>query len=200
MDISNPANVLASIQGLSYFILFLLFVWEGPVVNYVAAFASSLGIFNVFIIFALAVLGNVVGDLIYYFIGKIGKKTVMDRYVKKSLKADKIKRIEQYLKDNPGKTIAVIKITPWLPTPGFILAGAMSMPLGIFIFYSFLISIATVTIITLLGFYSGALFAQIFNYFKYSAIVIAMLVVIVIGLWFLMKYIMQRISKKIEDI
>jgi len=200
MDISNPVSILTYIQGLSYFFLFLLFVWEGPVVNYVSAFAASLGVFNVFIIFILAVLGNIVGDLIYYFIGKLGKKTVMDKYLRKTLKPEKIAKIEGFLRNNPGKTIFVIKITPWLPTPGFILAGAMNIPLDIIIFYSTIISIGTVALITALGFYSGVLFSKIFYYFKYSVFVIGILVVIVIGLWFLSKYLFKKFSRNLEKI
>ncbi len=197
LDLSTPANLLASLESFSYFIIFLIFIIEGPVVNYAAAFAASLGFFNVFIIFSLAVLGNVVGDLIPFLIGKLGKKSSIEKYISKSMDKRRIAKIKKYLKHNPGKTLTVIKITPLIPTPGLILAGIVDMPVKRFIFYSFVISASYAFFLTVLGYYSGAAFVKIFGYFKYGTYLAGALAITFVALWL---FLSQKISNKIEKI
>ena len=195
MDLSNAQNALASIQHLSYAFIFVLFLIEGPVLNYVVAFAASLGFFNIFIVFLLGVAGNVVADLIYYYIGKIGKKNLIDKYLK-NINSQKIDKIKNLLKEHPRKTLLLTKITP-ISTPGLILAGAVEMPIGLFILYSFLISSMLVFIMMSLGFFSGAAFVTIFGYFKYGIYyaIISVLIIIIL-LWVITK----KVSEKIERI
>ncbi len=55
-----------------YPIMLLLMTLEGPIVTMVAAFLSSMGYFNIFAVFGLSVLGDVLGDIVLYFIGYFG--------------------------------------------------------------------------------------------------------------------------------
>ena len=200
MNISTPAAALASIQGLSYFIIFFMFLLEGPILNYVASFASSLGFFNIFIIFILAILGNFIGDIILYCIGRFGKKAMVDSFIHKSLTSNRILKIKKYLKENPGKTITVMKITPILVTPGLIIAGAVNVSFKKFLFYSFLVSFLTAIVFCTLGFYSGQLFGVIYTYFTLGLYLIAVFILFVIGFTLLIKFLLDKISKKIEKI
>lgn len=200
MDLNNPVSILASIEGLSYIIIFCLFLLEGPVLNYVVGFASSLGFFNIFIILILATVANVLGDLVYYFIGRIGKKAIIDKYVKGSLSSNRIKKIREYLKKNPGKTLFVIKVTPIFTGPGLILTGAENMHFKKFIFYSIIFSIVQCLVMVLLGFFSGKLFRILFNYVKYGTYLAGGFVIIVIALWFLVRIMIEKLSAKIEKI
>jgi len=196
----STANALAYFENLGYLIIFLIFVVEGPITNFVAAFAASMGFFNVFIILILAILGNVVGDLIYFFIGRLGKDSFIHKYIKNSLTEDKVKRIEKYLKHHPGKTLVVIKLTPGLPVPGLISAGAAGMEFRKFLFYSVVISAVQCSFITLLGFYSGAAFTIIYKYFKYADYLAAALTIIIVTIWILARVLSQKVSEKIEKI
>jgi membrane-associated protein len=200
LDLSTPAKILTSLEGLSYFIIFLIFIAEGPIVNFAAAFASSLGFFNVFIILVLAITGNIVGDTMYYFIGKFGKKGIIDKFVRKSFNSSKIKRLNKYLQNNPGKTLTVIKLTPAFPIPGLILAGAANMKFTTFVFYSILISAIQCSFITVLGFYSGAAFSLIFEYFRYGSYLAAGLVILMVGFWLLLKFLSKKVTDRIEKI
>ena len=197
MDLTTAASAFASLQNLGYIILFFIFLFEGPIVNYVAAFAASLGFFNVFIILILAIFGNAVADLTYYFIGRLGKKARLEKYIHKILKPKKIIKIKNYFKNNPGKTLLIIKLTPLIPAPGLILAGMTGLSFKKFFFYSSLISIISCFFITLVGFYSGAMFSIIFDYFKYGAYLAGFFVISVFILWW---FIIHKISDKIEKI
>ena len=132
-------GLLAFLQTHGYWIMFFIMIVEGPIVTYVAAFASSLGIFNIYLVLLLSILGNIAGDAFLFFIGRMGKKLAVEKYARRFIGKDRIDRIEKYLKSNPGKTLVVIKLTPPLPVPGLIISGALNIPSKTFFFYPILL-------------------------------------------------------------
>lgn len=197
---SNFAGVLQFLQTSGYGIMFILMLIEGPIVTYVAAFAASLGIFNIFYVFILSFFGDFLGDLIFFFIGRISKETVVDEYENKSLNPTRLSRLKMYLERNPGKTIAVIKLTPFLPVPGLILAGASKIDLKKFVLYSALINIVFSLTMILLGFYSGVAFLTIAKIVKYAEYLILGTILLIIGVVFLIRFLSKKISNRIEKI
>lgn len=197
---SNFAGMLQFLQTSGYGIMFILMLIEGPIVTYVAAFAASLGIFNIFYVFILSFFGDFLGDLIFFFIGRISKETTVEKYESKSLNPTKISRLKMFLERNPGKAIAVIKLTPFLPVPGLILTGASNINLKKFVIYSVLINIIYSLTMVLLGFYSGVAFLTIAKFVKYAEYLIAGTILLIIGVVFLVKFISKKISSKIEKI
>ncbi len=199
MDLSIAANALKSVSELSYFVLFLIFIIEGAIVNYVAAFAASLGFFNVFIVYILAVLGNLIGDLIYYTIGKMSKKRIIDKYIRKKFKFLQIKKLNSLIKKHSFKSLLVIKTAPLFPMPGLIMVGYSKMPIKKFILYTLIVSIVHCGIITIIGYYSGALFSYLYEYFQLGIILAAMLIALIIGIWLLTESILKKYFKKIKN-
>jgi len=200
MDLSTPVAALSYIQGISYVIMFCLFLIEGPIFNYVVGFASSLGFFNIFIVLLLAVAGNVIGDIIYFFLGRIWGTTLIKKYLERSINSSKTQKIKTYLKNNPGKTIFVVKTAPLVPVPGLILIGTTNIKFKNFLYYSIVFSVIQCMIMVFIGYYSGKLFGLLFSYVKYSSYLIGAFIILSIGIYFLIKYIMQKLSSKIEDI
>ncbi|MEK6945826.1 MAG: DedA family protein [Nanoarchaeota archaeon] len=197
---TNPVSLFQFIQTTGYSIMLILMIVEGPIVTYVAAFAASLDIFNIYYVFILSFLGNIIGDLVVFGIGRMGKKVFIDKYVHKLLREGRIKKIKDYLEKNPGRTIAAIKLTPTLPVPGIILAGASDIPLKKFVFYSALLSLAYSVLMTFLGFYSGVAFDSISKYVKYIEYIIGGAILLAVIVYFLMRLISQKIANKIEKI
>jgi membrane protein DedA with SNARE-associated domain len=201
MDLSTPTTALASVQGFSYFLIFICFMLEGPILNFIVAFASSLGVFNVFIILLIAIGGNITADITYFYIGKLGGRSkFVQRYLHRSITSNRMNKINKFLKDNPKKTIITIKLTPIIPVAGIMLAGMTNMSLKKFLSVSIWLDIITCSIITAIGFYSGALFGMIFKYFDYGIYAIGIAIVLIVLFWLLIKYILAKISNKIEKI
>jgi len=201
MDLGTASSALAFLQTQGYFIIFLLITLEGPIITYIAAFAASLGFFNIYAILAVSILGNFVGDIILFGIGRLGRRPVIEKYVSNLLKNHhRIERIKEYLKRNPGKTMTVIKLTPPLPIPGLILAGVSELSFFVFVFYSAIICISYSTFITMLGFYSGMAFTTIMKYFSYGEYIAGVLVLFIVGCWIAVRLLIQRYTKKIEKI
>jgi membrane protein DedA with SNARE-associated domain len=201
MDFSTPAAALASVKGISYVVLFCLFFIEGPVVNFIAAFASSLGFFNVFAVLALAVLGNTSADLMYFYIGRLGKNNkAIQRYLERLLKKRRMNDFNCFLKENPGKAIATIKLTPFLPSAGIITVGMANVPVKKYLSVSIMVDVISCTIITILGYYSGALFNTMLKNFELGLYAVGFVAIFTFAFWYVLKIITARISKKIEKI
>jgi len=192
---SDFAGVLQFLQTSGYGIMFILMLIEGPVITYIAAFAASLGIFNVFYVLILSFFGNLIGDLIFFFIGRVGKESSVQKYVHKSINDTKMGKLKMYLERNPGKTIAVIKLTPFLPVPGLILTGTTDITLRKFIIYSGLINIVYCLSMVILGFYSGIAFLTIAKYVRYIEYVIGGTILLMVGVYFLIKFISNKVSR-----
>jgi membrane protein DedA with SNARE-associated domain len=197
---SDFAGVLQFLQTSGYGIMFILMFIEGPIVTYIASFAASLGIFNLFYVFILSSLGNIAGDLLFFFIGRVSKKAAIYRYESKSLNPTRMNKLKMYLEKNPGKTIAVIKLTPFLPVPGLILAGASNVNLKKFITYSVLVTMASSLFMVLLGFYSGVAFLTIARYVKYIEYLIGGTILLIILVFFFFRFVSKKVSNRIEKI
>jgi membrane protein DedA with SNARE-associated domain len=194
------ASILQFLQTSGYGIMFILMLIEGPVVTYIAAFAVSLGIFNIFYVFILSFLGNTIGDAVLFFIGRVSKKTTIERYESKSINKTKLNKLKMYLESNPRKTIAVIKLTPFLPIPGLILTGASNINFKKFILYSCVINLIYSLSLITLGFYSGLAFLTIAKVVKYFEYLIAGTIILIVLVVYLVRFISKRVANRIEKI
>jgi membrane protein DedA with SNARE-associated domain len=197
---SDFAGVLQFLQTSGYGIMFLIMLVEGPVITYIAAFAASLGIFNIFYVFILSMLGDIIGDIVLFFIGKVSKPTSIEKYEGKHLNPTRMSKLKIYLGENPGKAIAAIKLTPFLPVPGLILAGTSNIKFKEFVFYSVLINLIYCLSMSLLGFYSGVAFLTIAKYVKYIEYLIGGTILLAVLIFYIFKFISREITSKIKRV
>ena len=201
MNPFNPENALYLIQTQGYFVMFLLMVIEGPIITYLAAFASSLGIFNIYLVFLLAVLGNSIPDTILFFIGKKSRVQKIERIIEYfGLTKSRIKNIEKSLKEHRKKSIVLIKLIPGLAVPGILLAGFMKVPFKKFFMISFLFDIIAAIIFTFAGFYSGVAIGNFLKYFKLEKYILWALILAGIIIYFLLKWVYKKIGKRNKEI
>lgn len=184
--------------GSNYIFILILLIIEGPIVTYVAAFAASLGLLNVYILFALSVLGNILGDLLVYSIGRFGKKAILNKYFKKKrLKHPIIKKIEHNMKTHTGKTLLFVKTVPPFPIPGIMMSGLSEVPIKKFLLYSIPISIGVSLLFLIAGFYTGEAYLAFIRVFKRIELAVSATILLVIIGWMLFRY-LERKLKNLE--
>lgn len=61
-----------------------------------------------------------------------------------------------------------------------------------------IISVCYISMIVLIGYYSGKAFNIVYKYFNYWLILFALFILSVIGVWFLLKYLSKKISEKLN--
>ncbi len=56
-------------------------VVEGPIVTVIAAYLAKLGYMNIWAVYGVCVLGDLIGDAMYYWIGRLGPALLPDRWL-----------------------------------------------------------------------------------------------------------------------
>lgn len=205
MDFETLGGATSWLSQHGYTIMFIAMLIEGPAVTAAGAFGAALGYFNVYTVFLLSVLGNLIPDVVLYIVGFFGRQHLLDRYSQYferwfGLTKERILRIETLLKDHAGKTLLAIKLMPFLATPGLIIAGATRMPIKKYTWLSLLIILPTSFLFLILGYYFGAAYAEVRQYMKYGEYVIAALIVLALVASYSYKKFEKKISQKIENV
>lgn len=175
-----------------YLMIFIAMILGGPVFVSAAAFASALGFFNVYIIFLLSLVGELVVDALFYLIGYIGRLGLIEKYGHYlGLPPARVIKLEELLAEHTWKTLVTIKLSPLLPMPGFMLVGAIKMPLKRFIFIMSVIGLPKSLFFTILGFYFGKAYNTFAKYYDYGSYFIIFFII----LFILINYLYRRFSR-----
>ena len=200
IDVTNFQQVFQFVLSHGYVFMFLLMCVEGPTVTAAATFALTLGIFNPFVIFVLSVLGDVLPDSIYFLIGHLKGIDFVKKFGRRfGLTRAHITRLEKTIKTHGGKTVAILKYTPILSTPGLMMVGAMRMKWWRFFWFVLIVTLQKTVTFMLLGYFFGKAY-DIGRYIKYGALLPFVLIVAYFVFAFLYKRISARIINKIEKI
>lgn len=135
---------------------------EGPVATLISAMLASLGAFNIFIVLALSIAGDMIGDIILYGLGyKFGMGFVrrIGKYV--GITESVVLRMEKYFTNHGGKTIFAVKSTTGLCWATFTAAGIARMDFKKFVAYSFLGGVAWSSFLAVMGYFYGYLWREI---------------------------------------
>ncbi|MDD5191861.1 MAG: VTT domain-containing protein [Candidatus Nanoarchaeia archaeon] len=189
-------NAFILAQTSSYFLIFILMVFEGPVITTAAAFASSLGFLNIWIIFFLSLLGDLVGDFMYFLLGKGGRMAVIEKFEGK-IGFKRISKLERNIKNHFGKTLLAIKFTPLIGGPGLMLTGALKIPIKRFLFYSFIITLPRTIFFTALGFYFGLTVNSVLKYLKLGEYALLFILIAAIIVYIVYKKLFEEVSKEL---
>lgn len=179
----------------SYPLMFVGMIIEGPTIIAAASFAVTMGYFNLGIIFILAILGDIVGDFIFYSLGYFGRTAIIEKYNRRfkipKIKMDKLKNL---VEKHPWKIITIIKLSPLLPMPGLITVGSTHLSPKKFIKIILSIIIPKTIIFMALGYFFGHAYNQIYKLIKNGVYGIIIIIVFI----FLMQYFYRKISTKIS--
>lgn len=178
LSLSDP-DILNQIKIIGYPLMLLIMTVEGPIATILAAFAASLGFFNVYIVLALSMLGDIFGDIILYGLGYFGGAKTLEKAEKiLKIKPALVLKIENLFNNHGKKTIFAVKSTTGLCWITFIAAGAVKMQFKEFLLGSFLGGIVWSSFLVIMGYFFGYAFERINEYIKYAGLIIFVVVVI----------------------
>ena len=126
----EPDFILNLILTYRYFILFPLACIEGPILALVVGFLVKLGYFNIIPAFLLMFFGDLIPDIIYYFIGRFSNRRKFSEKQPSRFKFvnEQFSAIEKLWHHHSWKTMFLSKIAYGLSTPLLICAGFVKMP------------------------------------------------------------------------
>jgi membrane protein DedA with SNARE-associated domain len=157
-------HLISLISTYGIYILFPVMIIEGPIITITVSFLVSTGILHisVVVIYIFAVLGNLISDVVYYVIGRVGR----ERFIKKyggyiGLHEERIRYIESHYKEHLLKTVLVAKITEAAIVPALVAAGIAKADFYKFVTLSLAIELVKVFVFIFIGYNFGKLYVMI---------------------------------------
>ncbi len=200
-NFTSFSGTLAFVIAGGYVLMFVGMLIEGPVVTAAAAFAAALGYFNIWIVLVLAILGDLLADMIYYGIGYFGRVHFVEKYGHHiGITTARMERLEYLIKNHPKKTLAAVKLAPMLPVPGLMMIGATRMPFKKFSTMAFVITLPKALLFMAIGYYFGRAYDSIARYVENGQYFIIVALVVIVAAFYVYKKIAARISLQLEVI
>lgn len=178
LNLTDP-DILNQIKFVGYPLMLLIMIVEGPVATLLAAFAASLGFFNVYVVLILSMLGDIIGDIILYCLGYFGGAKFLEKAQRiLKIKPELVSKMENLFNNHGKKTIFAVKSTTGLCWITFIAAGSVRMKFKEFILGSFFGGIIWSGFLVIMGYFFGYAFERINEYIKYAGLIIFVVVAI----------------------
>ena len=172
-------HIFEFLRHYGYWAMLPLMTIEGPVVTLVSAMLASLGAFFWPWVLILSILGDIIGDVILYFIGyKYGMHFVRKIGKHIGITESLVLKMEKYFQRHGGKTIFAVKSTTGLCWAAFTAAGIVKMDFKKFLKYSFLGGIVWSGSLVAMGYFYGYLWKSIKEYIDWIGWVITIVAIV----------------------
>ncbi len=152
------------LETYKYFILLPVDIIEGPITTVIASFLASLGFLNVFIVYGFAVLGDIIGDLGLYWIGRLGRNTIIPRYGHYvGVTNERLKFAEEHYKKHLASTVFLGKIVDVTNLPILLTAGVTKTDMKKYLQVISVAALGKAAVFTVIGYYFGRFYITINN-------------------------------------
>ncbi len=196
---NDPQVIFDLLYAYSYFVLFPLVVVEGPIATVIAGFLSSTGFMKFIPVFVTVALADVVGDVLYYALGRWGFDRVVSGFFGRFLPdVKKIQEMKDSVKAHSGKILFLGKLSHAIGAPVLIAAGLAGVPLNEFVLYNFLATIPKSFILLLVGYNFGSALGSVTRYLKITVLGLVLVTAVLILLYVWLVRVSRKAMNKIE--
>lgn len=180
-------GILQLIQTHGLLILAPIAVIEGPIVSVIGAYMAKLGYLNVFAVYAVVVAADLVGDMIFYELGRHGSRILSPKWQHRLRLDDaRMEDLKAHFRTKGGRTLVVGKLTHSLGMVVLAAAGAARMNLVSFLWWNLVATIPKSALFVALGYSLGYAYKAIDHYlFRASLVLLLVLIVAALAWWFL---------------
>jgi membrane protein DedA with SNARE-associated domain len=177
-------TIVNILQAHGSLILLPLAVVEGPIVTVIGAFLASQGYLSLLAVYLVVVAADIIGDVLFYAIGRYGKEILLDRwghYV--GVTPERLERLEDHFDQHGGKTLLIAKATHSLGFAVLLAAGASRMLFGPFIWYNLVGTLPKSLFFLLVGYLLGYAYLQIDSYIVGYSLLVIVVAAIALFYW-----------------
>ncbi len=132
-----------------------LAIIEGPFVSVATGFLSAQGYFHWLWVLCLLVVGDVIGDVLYYWIGRSGKPGLDAVLRRLGVRHTVTPELQRQLRENATKVLLVGKWTQAIGAVVLIGSGMLRLPLAKFILVNLLGSLPKSALLFSIGYFLG---------------------------------------------
>jgi membrane protein DedA with SNARE-associated domain len=171
----------------SYVLVGLLVATEGPLTTLVAAAAAAAGLMDVRLVFIVTMVGNIVGDTVWYGMGYAGKAGLVERAPKwMGATPERVERLEHEMRTHALKLIVFAKIAYGLMVPTLLAAGIARVPWRKWFPVVFVVETAWSAVLVWVGFHAAGMLGELERGLRIAGVG-ALLFVVVVVLWFALR-------------
>ncbi len=177
-------HALQLIQSHGLWLLAPFAVIEGPIVTVIAAYLARLGYMSLPGVYLVCVLGDLIGDALYYAIGRFGPAILNDRWqARLGMTAARKLTLGEHFADKGGRTLLFGKWTHSAGLPIMFASGMARMNFTQYMWYNLIGTIPKSAVFVALGYFIGDAYASIDTYI-YRISLLLLVVVLAVGFWF----------------
>lgn len=173
-----------------YLVLFPLAVLEGPVVTVVAGFLVTMGVLDAFAVYAIVVIGDVIGDSVWYTVGRLGRRRLL-LFLEQLFRItpDKIERAKRAAERRSLRAMALAKLSHGVGFAALIAGGMVGMSYPRFVAACLIVALGQAALFLALGLWFGRAYETIGNYLNYLAAgtIVIGICAIALTAWYLMR-------------
>lgn len=164
-------DLLVVLGEYKYILIFPIIILEGPIITVICGFLVYLGQLNGPATYIMLVVGDIIGDVLHYLLGRYFKNKKWFKRVASvfGYNDEKEKVLEEHFKTHPIKTVLFAKISHGIG--GFIqtVAGIAKIDFWKFTIFSFLGTVPKALLLFCIGYYLGSSYLKINTYLDYVA-------------------------------
>ncbi len=154
--------VLQMMQSHGLWLVGPMAVVEGPIVTVIAAYLAKLGYMDVFAVYVVCVVGDLIGDAMYYWIGRLGPAFLPDRWLTwLGMTKARQMTMEGHFATKGGRTILLGKWAHSVGLPIMLAAGAARMNFTAYMLYNAVGTVPKTAVFTAIGWFVGSAYSAI---------------------------------------
>lgn len=192
-------GTMALLSTWGYALLLPVAIVEGPIVGIFAGFLVSLGQMNWLIVFLVLFVGDLIGDVIYYYIGRWGHGPWAHRVAARfGMTPERLEKFEAAFHKHAVKILLINK-TQALGSLTLYYAGAVRMPMRRFLWINVVGTVPKVILFEVIGYYFGESYRSLDTYIGYAGwATLAIPVTLLVGYFIFKRYSKSR--NEVENI
>ena len=164
-----------------YFIFLPLAIVEGPIITVVAGFLVTLGKMDIFAVYALAIVGDILGDGALYALGRFGKNFINKHGHYIGASQEKLAKAKIFFAEKHNKAIVMSKVFHGVGVSGLVAAGVLAIPYRRYLRTCFVISLVQAAVFLSIGLIFGQAYTRIAHYLDLYAEAIGVVVVVLLA-------------------
>ena len=174
------------IQSYGLWILAPFAIIEGPIVTVIAAYLARMGYMSVAGVYLVCVLGDLVGDGLYYAIGRYGMNILPLRWLNRlGLTEARKLALGEHFAAKGGRTLLFGKWTHSTGLPIMLASGMAHMNFASYLGYNLIGTIPKTALFMALGYFIGHAYASIDTYIaRVSLALLAAALVAALYVWY----------------
>lgn len=194
-----PLELIAMLGRYGYWVIIPIAVIEGPAITMVAGALVAAGQMDGVTTCILLILSDLLGDALYYSLGRFGHGPVAARLTKwLKVTPERLAKLEQRFRDNDWKLILIGK-TQGLGSIILYFAGASRMGFVRYMVLNLLGTVPKVIVFELIGYFLGAALLSSTRYINYLTGLMFGAAFVLLGLyWVFRKYVWKDLIQSIS--